>query len=64
MLAAIMINPMTCTMGHMMLPFALCFYVCIGIAQSDFKGMKKLAIIWCVGQGIAAGLLCGYFTFL
>lgn len=50
MLAAMMVNPMTCAMGHMTPPFALCFYVCMGIAESDFKKTTKLSIVWCIGQ--------------
>ncbi len=50
MLAAMMVNPMTCAMGHMTPPFALCFYVCMGIAESDFKKTTRLAAVWCVGQ--------------
>lgn len=57
MLAAMMVNPMTCAMGHMTPPFALCFYVCMGIAQSDFKETTKLSIIWCVGQYILTVLI-------
>lgn len=57
MLAAMMVNPMTCAMGHMTPPFALCFYVCMGIADSDFKETTKLSIIWCVGQYILTVLI-------
>lgn len=57
MLAAMMVNPMTCAMGHMTPPFALCFYVCMGIAQSDFKETTKLSIIWCIGQYILTVLI-------
>lgn len=57
MLAAMMVNPMTCAMGHMTPPFALCFYVCMGIAHSDFKETTKLSIIWCTGQYILTVLI-------
>ncbi len=57
MLAAMMVNPMTCAMGHMTPPFALCFYVCMGIAHSDFKETTKLSIIWCIGQYILTVLI-------
>lgn len=57
MLAAMMVNPMTCAMGHMTPPFALCFYVCMGIADSDFKETTKLSVIWCVGQYILTVLI-------
>lgn len=50
MLAAMMVNVMTCAMGHMTPPFALCFYVCMGIAESDFGKTTKLALVWCIGQ--------------
>lgn len=50
MLAAMMVIPMTCAMGHMTPPFALCFYVCMGIAGSDFKQTTKLSLVWCIGQ--------------
>lgn len=57
MLAAMMVNVMTCAMGHMTPPFALCFYVCMGIAESDFKETTKLTIVWCVGQFILTVLI-------
>ena len=46
MLAAMMVNPMTCALGHMTPPFALCFYVCMGIADSDFKKTVKLSAVF------------------
>lgn len=57
MLAAMMVNVMTCAMGHMTPPFALCFYVCMGIAESDFKETTKLSIVWCVGQLVLTVLI-------
>jgi len=57
MLAAMMVNPMTCAMGHMTPPFALCFYVCMGIADSDFKKTTKLTLIWCIGQYVLTVLI-------
>lgn len=57
MLAAMMVNPMTCAMGHMTPPFALCFYVCMGIADSDFKKTTKLSLIWCIGQYLLTVLI-------
>lgn len=57
MLAAMMVNVMTCAMGHMTPPFALCFYVCMGIAESDFKETTKLSVVWCVGQFILTVLI-------
>ena len=56
-LAAAAGNPMTCAMGHMTPPFALCFYVCMGIAHSDFKETTKLSVIWCIGQYILTVLI-------
>lgn len=50
MLAAMMVNVMTCAMGHMTPPFALCFYVCMGIAESEFVKTTRLALVWCIGQ--------------
>lgn len=57
MLAAMMVNVMTCAMGHMTPPFALCFYVCMGIAESDFKKTTMVTIVWCVGQYILTVLI-------
>lgn len=57
MLAAMMVNVMTCAMGHMTPPFALCFYVCMGIAESDFRKTTKLTLVWCVGQFILTVLI-------
>lgn len=57
MLAAMMVNPMTCAMGHMTPPFALCFYVCMGIAESDFKKTTKLSVVWCIGQYVLTILI-------
>lgn len=57
MLAAMMVNPMTCAMGHMTPPFALCFYVCMGIAESDFKKTAKLSLVWCIGQYVLTVLI-------
>lgn len=57
MLAAMMVNPMTCALGHMTPPFALCFYVCMGIADSDFKKTVKLSAVWCAGQFLLTVLI-------
>lgn len=57
MLAAMMVNPMSCAMGHMTPPFALCFYVCMGIAESEFNATMKLSIVWCIGQFILTVLI-------
>lgn len=57
MLAAMMVNPMSCAMGHMTPPFALCFYVCMGIAESEFNATMKLSVVWCVGQFILTVLI-------
>lgn len=57
MLATVMVNIMSCAMGHMTPPFALCFYVCMGIAESDFKKTTKLSIVWCVTQYILTVLI-------
>lgn len=57
MLAAMMVNVMTCAMGHMTPPFALCFYVCMGIAESEFRETAKLSVIWCIGQFILTVLI-------
>ena len=57
MLAAMMVNPMTCAIGHMTPPFALCFYVCMGIADSEFKKTAKLSAVWCAGQFLLTVLI-------
>lgn len=51
-LLAAMISIMAVAMGHMTPPFALTFYVSMGIAESDFIGTTKYAVIWCVAQYI------------
>lgn len=50
MLAAMMFNCMTCGLAPMTPPFALSQFVCIGIAESDFKKTSKQSIVWCIGH--------------
>lgn len=50
MLAAMMFNAMTCGLAPMTPPFALSQFVCIGIAESDFKATSKQSIVWCIGH--------------
>ena len=57
MLAAAMVNAMSYAMGHMTPPFALCFYVCMGIAESDFVKTTKLTLVWCATQYILSVIL-------
>lgn len=49
-LMAAMISIMAVAMGHMTPPFALTFYVSMGIAESDFIRTTKYAVVWCVAQ--------------
>lgn len=51
-LMAAMINIMAVAMGHMTPPFALTFYVSMGIAESDFIKTMKMSLIWCFAQYI------------
>ncbi len=61
MLAAMMVNVMCLAMGHMTPPFALCLFVCMGIAESDYQKTVKLTIVWCVGQYIlTVAILMGW----
>ena len=61
MLAAMMVNVMCLAMGHMTPPFALCLFVCMGIAESDYQKTVKLTIVWCVGQYIlTVAMLMGW----
>lgn len=57
MLAAAMTNAMSYAMGHMTPPFALCFFICMGIAESEFGKTTKLTIVWCVAQYILSVLI-------
>lgn len=57
MLAAAMVNAMSYAMGHMTPPFALCFFVCMGIAESDFVKTTKITVLWCVTQYFLSVLL-------
>lgn len=57
MLAAAMTNAMSYAMGHMTPPFALCFFVCMGIAESDFVKTTKTVVVWCVSQYILSVLI-------
>ena len=42
-------------------PFALCLFVCMGIAESDYQKTVKLTIVWCVGQYIlTVAMLMGW----
>jgi len=56
-LMAGMLNVMAVAMGHMTPPFALTFYVSMGLANSDFWKTTKLAVIWCLGQFIVQVLV-------
>lgn len=49
-LMAAMISIMAVAMGHMTPPFALTFYVSMGIAESDFMKTTKVSAIWCLAQ--------------
>lgn len=56
-LMAAMCSVMVAAMGHMTPPFALTFYVAMGIAESDFAKTTKMAVIWCVGQYVLTVLV-------
>ena len=57
MLGAAMTNAMSYAMGHMTPPFALCFFVCMGIAESDFAKTTRVTIIWCIAQYVLSVLI-------
>ena len=57
MLGAMLVNVMTCALAPMTPPFALCLFVCIGIAESDFKKTSLLSVVWCVGHYLLAVLM-------
>lgn len=48
LLAAAMFNAMTCGLSPMTPPFALSQFICMGIAESDFKETSKKAIVWAI----------------
>lgn len=48
MLGAMMFDAMTCGLSPMTPPFALSQFVCMGIADSDFKKTSSQAVIWAV----------------
>lgn len=50
MLVACLLPCMSQAMGHMTPPFALTFYVAVGIAEADFLKSAKLAVLWCAGH--------------
>lgn len=56
-LIAGMLNVMIQAMGHMTPPFALTFNVSMGIAEADYMGMTKKALVWCLFQYIATVLV-------
>ena len=56
-LMAAMCSVMVAAMGHMTPPFALTFYVSMGIAGSDFGKTTKYAIVWCIGQYLVTVLV-------
>ncbi len=57
MLSASMVNAMSYAMGHMTPPFALCFFICMGIAKSDFKKTTQITLVWCLTQYILTILI-------
>lgn len=46
LLSAMMFNAMTCGLAPMTPPFALSQFICMGIAESDFKKASVKAIVW------------------
>lgn len=50
MLAAMIFDAMTCGLAPMTPPFALSNFVCMGIAESDFKKTSLEIVGWCVGH--------------
>ena len=50
MLAAMIFDAMTCGLAPMTPPFALSNFVCMGIAESDFKKTSVQVIPWCIGH--------------
>ncbi len=56
-LMAGMLNIMIQAMGHMTPPFALTFNVSLGIAEADYMGMTKKALVWCICQYIVTVLV-------
>lgn len=57
MLAAMIFDAMTCGLAPMTPPFALSQFVCMGIAESDFKKTSMKSVVWCVGHYILV-VLC------
>lgn len=47
-IAAGMVGVMTTSLGHMTPPFGQTFFVCLGVAKSDFFGTLKAVIPWCI----------------
>ena len=47
-IAAGMVGVMTTSLGHMTPPFGQTFFVCLGVAKSDFFGTLKTVIPWCI----------------
>lgn len=50
LLAAMMFDAMTCGLAPMTPPFALSQFVCMGIAESDFKLTSQRAIPWAISH--------------
>lgn len=50
MLAGMILDVMTCGLACMTPPFALSLFVCMGIAESDYRKTSRSAVIWCAGQ--------------
>jgi len=50
MLAAMMFDAMTCGLSPMTPPFALSQFVCMGIAESDFKKTSEKIVVWVAGH--------------
>lgn len=50
LLAAMMFDAMTCGLTPMTPPFALSQFVCMGIADSDFKRTSQSVIPWVVSH--------------
>lgn len=52
MLSAMMFDAMTCGLSPMTPPFALSQFVCMGIAESDFKKTSMKTLVWSAGHYI------------
>ena len=57
MLSAMIFDAMTCGLAPMTPPFALSQFVCMGIAESDFKRSSTKMIVWAAGHYVLV-VLC------